>query len=401
MTNNNLQYVTVPIQTDPRELEEIAFARLQELIPGWEPADGDLLTIAIKTVAYIMAEARDVASVVPLAIFRYYGQTIAKVPPIEAISAQALTNWKFADTEGHQIPAYTPIVMTNPQGEKVGFQTLSEFNCPVGQNEVKNIPVAAIIPGIVGNSIKGPIEAAQNLPFVTTITFSASTPETYGGLDEESDIEYVNRLSALLTTLAPRAITAKDFSLLATNIENVHRALTISGYNFTTAKPGEEKTVGVVPLDVLGKGIEVAGTAITPEVAAKLKAYYEELRELGFIVTIGKPTYTKVDVKVVVHAREGTNKALLEQTIKEAIENYLKPENWGQIPGGGIPIWRNEPVVRQGSLASIINTNPGVAYTLLPEIAKTGSALENKDFTLPGVAPLPEPGTVTVTVEIP
>lgn len=394
MPSNNLEYITVPIKTNPTELETLAFERLKELIPGWEPADGDLTTIAIKTVCYIMAEARDVASVVPLAIFRYFGQTIAKVPPLEAVPANALTDWKFADSLGHVIPALTPLVMTNPQGEKVGFQVLSEFNVPVGINEVKSIPIGAIVPGENGNHITGTIEPAQNLPFVSAIVLNATTPETTGGSNEESDLEYLNRLSALLTTIAPRAITAKDFSLLATSIEGIHRCLAISGYNFETSKAGEEKTVGLVPIDITGKAVSAA-------IQKRLKEYMQEIREIGYIVTVGSPTVTKVDVKVKVHCREGTNKELAEKTIKEAIENYLKAETWGQLPGGGIPSWLNEPAVRQGSLAAIINGNPAVSYTLLPEICEHGKTLENKDFTLPGVAPLPEPGTITVEVEIP
>jgi hypothetical protein len=57
--------------------------------------------------------------------------------------------------------------------------------------------------------------------------------------------------------------------------------------------------------------------------------------------------------------------------------------------------------VRRGSLAAVANANPGVAYPELPEICEHGGALKAEDFVLPGFAPLPEAGTITVEVEIP
>ncbi len=392
MSNN--QYITVPIITNPDELAQVAYNRIAELVQGWEPSDGNFETILIEAIAVMMAEGRDIASMVPLAIFRYFGQTIMKILPNEATAAQALTDWKFADTKGYTVPAGTPIAISNAQGERFAFETLNEFSVAEGQSEVKGVQVIATIVGSESNKLKGLVEQAAGFPFVTTVSLNAATPETSGGADEESDTEYLNRLASELSLLAPRPITTKDYALIATNIEGIHRALAINGYNPENSTEGNERCVAVSPIDLNGNPVSSA-------VKAALKAYLEEIREVNFLPFVFDPTYTEVDVTITVHAIEGSSKVAVEAIVKKAIESFLSPANWGLVTTSGIPLWRNEPVVRQGSIAAVANQNIGVAYPLLPTIAVHAGVLESKDLVLPGKAPLPKPGTITVNVLIP
>lgn len=390
----NFEYVTVPIVTNPDELAQTAYDRIAELVEGWEPADGNFETIVIEAIATMMAEARDVASAVPLAIFRYFGQTVMKILPEESTPATALTDWKFIDNKGYTVPAGTPIAIQNAQGERFAFETVNEFSIAEGQTEVKGIQVTATVVGSESNSLKGLVEQAAGFAFVQSVSLNAATVETSGGTDEESDTEYLNRLAAELSLLSPRPITTKDYSLIATNIPGIHRALAINGYNPEAGTEGNERVVAVSPIDT-------NGNAVSSETLANLKKYLEEIREVNFLPFVFNPTYTEVDVSITVHAVEGSSKTAVEQLVKEAIKSFLSPANWGTVPTSGVPIWRNEPTVRQGSIAAVANQNIGVAYALLPTIAIHAGVLESKDLALPGHAPLPRPGTITVNVVIP
>jgi uncharacterized phage protein gp47/JayE len=66
-----------------------------------------------------------------------------------------------------------------------------------------------------------------------TVTLDAPTA---GGVDAESDADYLDRLHELLTLLAPRPILPNDFAVLARTVAGVGRATAIDLYNPTTGK---------------------------------------------------------------------------------------------------------------------------------------------------------------------
>ena len=78
------RYITFPITTDPEDLIQDAFQYMRTVIPGWEPAEGNLDVWMLEAVASLASELRDVASAVPAAIFRYYGNSLIALPPINS-----------------------------------------------------------------------------------------------------------------------------------------------------------------------------------------------------------------------------------------------------------------------------------------------------------------------------
>src|SRR5262245_22295104 len=112
-------YINIPIETDPDTIAQIGFDYMQEVVPGWDPSDGNLDVWILNAIARQAAEVRDVASDVPLSILRYIGFFIFGFNPIDATSASALTNWTMQDNAGYTILDGTNIGIRDANGELI------------------------------------------------------------------------------------------------------------------------------------------------------------------------------------------------------------------------------------------------------------------------------------------
>src|SRR4051794_39073024 len=82
-------YIYDPLDagSDPDFLQQEAFDYIQSQWPEWVPNEGNLETWVIAVCARMVAEARDVATDVPRAIFRYYGRSVLGILPIDPTHA--------------------------------------------------------------------------------------------------------------------------------------------------------------------------------------------------------------------------------------------------------------------------------------------------------------------------
>ena len=143
------------------------------------------------------------------------------------------------------------------------------------------------------------------------------------------------------------------------------------------------------------------GQACSPVVKSDVDALLQSQREVNFLVFVADPTYTQIDVNFTATSHPGY---IASAVAAEAIANvraYLSPQNWG-VPDYGDPSgarsWINDTTVRWLEVANVINNTDGIHYiTLGPQIAVHGGALATADVVMPGVAPLPTPGTITGT----
>lgn len=224
------EYIEFPIDTNPEVLAEDAFDYVQAHFPGWVPNDANLDTIMVEVGARLAAEARDVASIVPVDIFRYFGGLVG-VDPVEAVSASVLTTWTMIDNAGYTIPGGTQVGIRVTGDVLVPFATLVDVVIPPGSTVNSAVLVSAVEPGgehsQIG-AIAGPVELIDTLDFVLTITQNALTS---GGVDAEDEEEYLDRLRTRLQLLAPRPIIARDFAIMAEDIAGVDRAIALDGYN--------------------------------------------------------------------------------------------------------------------------------------------------------------------------
>lgn len=382
------EYIDPPITTEPDDLAEEAFAYLEDAIPGWLPAPGNLDTWLVEANAQLAGELMDVASAVPTSIFRYYGETVLGLPPNEAQSATGITTWTANDAAGYTIEAGTLVGIAAAGDDLVPFEVQSQTIIPPGATQAVGVIVVAVDPGTDANGLTAAPEIIDPLDWVASIVLTGSPAATTGGVDEESDADYLDRLSELLTLLAPRPILPNDFAVMARTVAGVGRATAIDLYN-----PGPPVATNVprcVTVVVVGDD----GNPVSATVKANVDALLQSEREVNFLVFVIDPTYTTIDVAFTFTVYPGYTPATVEAAAEAAVTDYLSPENFGRPPYGDDPgAWIADTKVRYLEVAEVINRVEGVWY--VATLTVNGGTV---DVALVGPGPLPRPGTVDGTV---
>lgn len=150
----------------------------------------------------------------------------------------------------------------------------------------------------------------------------------------------------------------------------------------------QDLVVSVYPIDDAGEPVSAgAKTSLAARYAGRVIVNTE--------VYIGDPTYTPVDVALTVAAGEGVSHSDLEDRVAAAIAGEgLNPATYGLPLLGVRTTWKNRPVVRQYEIAAIAQRVEGVDDVTSAVLLDGADA----DLTLPGAAPLPRAGTITITV---
>lgn len=374
-------YIGIPIETDPDVLTDEALDALAANVPGFVPKEAHLEVQTLEVAARMNAETRNLARDVPDTIFRYFGESLVNVLPIEPQAATALTTWTMIDLAGYTIDEGTVVAYRVAGDTLIPFATTETRVIPAGEDTALEIPIRALEPGELANGLGlAGLELVDSLAFVDSV---AATTVTSGGVDAETDEAFLGRLRDEMTLLTPRFVLAADAAVLARRVAGVHRALGIDNYDPVTETFDNEKMVTVA---VVGEDGLPLSLAIKDAVAA----YLETMREVNFIVNVVDPTYTVVDVDFTVVAQAGYDLGDLGDRARAAVSAYLSPATWaggGEIP----PVWRtNKNVVRYLEVAEILNRVDGVDY--VQDLTVNGAGV---DVVLAGVAPLPEVGAVT------
>ncbi|MCA1781990.1 MAG: baseplate J/gp47 family protein [Dermatophilaceae bacterium] len=380
-------YIDFPLVTDENELAVEALEFLTESIPGWVPREGHLEVWMIEVWARMLSENRIVAAQVPREIFRYFGQSLLGLMSNEAAAATALTQWTMIDSAGYTIPLGTVVGYRIAGDELVPFETVEDVVISPGSLTASDVLIQAVEEGSASSGL-GPtgLELVDALAFVDTVTSSAPSS---GGVDAEDEQSYLDRLTAELRLLTPRPILPQDFAVLARRVSQVARAVGIDLYDPDLGTWDNERTVSVAIIDADGQ-------ALDSTVKDEVKALLDAEREVNFVVHVIDPAYTTVDVVAEFTLMPGFEPSDTVANVELALSQYLSPASWA---GGDEtpPIWRAESgVVRYLEVASLINSVPGVDYLTVLTV-NTGTA----DVNLTGVAPLPQAGTIAVTVAAP
>lgn len=378
-------YIGVPIEADPDVLTDEALDTLMANVPGTMPKEHHLTTWLVEVCARMNAETRSVARDVPDDIFRHFGESLVNVLPVEAASASALTTWTMQDAAGYTIDEGTVVAYRVAGDRLVSFATTETRVVPPGSFTALEVPIRALEPGAAGNAL-GPagLELVDSLSYVTAV---AATGATSGGVDLETDAEYLGRLRDEMTLLTPRFVLASDAAVLARRIAGVHRALGIDNYNPADQTFNNEKMVAVAV-------VSEQGIALSAPVKAQVDTYLQSMREINFIVNVIDPTFTVINVTFQVVALPGYDLLDLEARCEAAVTSYLTPATWA---GGGEdpPTWRtNSNVVRYLEVAEVLNRVDGVNYVPQGQLTINGGTV---DVVLAGVAPLPSVGAVAGT----
>lgn len=377
-------YIEVPFEKDPDTLAAEAFDYLAANLPGWVPHEGHLESWLIEALTRLVAEAREVASRVPAAIFRYFGQSILDIPAIDATPATAQSTWTMIDAQGYTVEAGTLVAFRVAGDTLIPFRVRDTVVVAPGSvsTAVNEVTLEAVEPGTAANNLgAGPMELVDALAYVDSVV--ATNPA--GGVNGESDDAYLDRLAEELELLAPRPILPNDFAVLARRVPGVYRAQAINLYDPATGTFDNERMVTVAVVDE-------DGNALSQAIKDEVDAYLESRREVNFIIHVIDPAYVVVDVAFTVVALDGWDLNDVRDRAVAAVTETLDPGTWGggdQSP----PVWLNTAsTVRYLEVASLLDRVEGVDY--VQDLTLNGGTA---DVALAGVAALPQTGIIDGT----
>ena len=376
-------FIDYPIESDPRTLATQMLASFASR--GYALDAAGITEALIQTIAYRVSETRVVMADVARSIFTTYGETIVGIAPVAAARATVESTWTMTDMAGYTIPAGTLVYYPLTGDQRVAFELASNLVVEPGSTTATGVELQAVVEGTDANGLPA---ATLEGPGLTAVVSVATTATTAGGVDAETDAEYADRLSQRLRLLADVPILPDDFAVLAGEVDGVHRALAIDGYDPTGPSTGNERMVAVAVVDE-------NGAAVSAGVKTAVDADLEARREVNFVVHVIDPTAVPVTVVFTATAADGYDPVQVEAAAEAAVDAYLDPGTWA---GGGDspPVWRAERAIRYNALVALIEGVAGVASL---DTLTINGATSNLDLSSGGtvVAPLPNP-TVTGTV---
>jgi len=386
-----MAYIRYPVEVSPNEIAQSAYSYLKNNIPGWQPNTGNLDTIMLEAMSLEAAIVRELTGTVSDAIFRYFGASMMNIQPIEASFAQVDSTWVAADSVGHTIPTNTQVGIYDTLGQLQLFVTTTDVTIPPGSSSTASgaVPLEALAPGVAASNIGGPGATAQLIDVLEWMGTITLVGYTAGGVDAESDDDYLNRLVDQLSLLSTRPILPPDFEIWARSVAGVGRAMAIDNYNPNDSTYGNERMITVAVVDT-------AGNAVSGPTKTAVDNLLEAQREVNFVVWVIDPTYTQIDVTYNVIMLTGQDPTTIVATVNAALVSYLDPSVWGRDFSDS-PTWRNISKVYYLEIAQVINNVQGVDRINTMTIGIHGSAMGTTDVTLAGVAPLPRVGTITGT----
>lgn len=374
--------------TDPDALAEAAYDFMIEAIPGYTPDDNSLENWLILCLARIAATNADVAKQMPLAAFRWYGQTVIGLQPNDAVFAGTTITVTAVDDAGYTIPAGTNVGYQVTGDELVPFETVADVTIPPGSLSTPDgaVQIQALTAGAVGNGY--PPEQLVLIDALAWVNSITATGATTGGLDGETDEQYIQRLINDLQLSTPTPILASEFGAMARNVTGVFRALGVDNYNPADGTTDNERMVAVVVVDDMGQ-------TLSSDVKANVQAYLESLRELGFIVSVFDPNYTDVDVNFTFTPYPGYDSNTVLAAAIDAVTAYLNPATWGVDPTDLTGTsWIETSSVYRSAMMNVLMDVPGLRWVN----SLTVNGLTDDVVPLTGPAALPRSGTIAGAV---
>lgn len=261
-------YILEPLDTDNEIIFQDFVEFVQQYFPEWEASEGQLDVIIARYFSMQAAFVADMASRVERAIYRYFGASLAGVPPLPGSAATALVHFDIYDPSippvDRTLPGGTLVGLTDRDGDIQMFATLDEAVVPAGDATIE-LQTQAIELGAISNNISGTVVLIEQIDWISNANVVGVSS---GGSDPEEDDVYMERLTQNLGLMAPRPILAQDFAVMALNVPGVWRASVLDNFrpgNMEVQRLTSNYTGGTWTLNFLGKvtpAIPAAATAI-------------------------------------------------------------------------------------------------------------------------------------------
>jgi hypothetical protein len=343
-------YLGVPVEVDPDEIRRDSDEYMESAIPGFVAAPGSLTDHLQGGTARGAAYNGELLSAASIEVYLHSGWMVG-ISPIAASSATVDATITMGDDAGYTIAAGFLIQIEGVEAS-AAFTVQDETVIAPGDTTA-DVVLVAVEQGAHTSGLPGPATVAEatDLP----ITSIALDGVTTGGVDEESAIDFLDRLTAEKQLLTPRPILPEDFAVMARRIAGVARALALDGYDPGDDSIDNERMITVAVRDA-------AGAAVSSEIEDDVEALLEAERETNFVVHVIGPTATAIDVAVEFVVYPGSDPALVGPAVEAAIGAYLSPAAWGQPPNGDTDAWYQLDKVRFQEISTVVNNVQGVDH---------------------------------------
>lgn len=396
-----MDYLELPLTADATALSDVGKTYMTTGIPGWTARPGNVESILLEANGQIAAELVEQVAQVPPVIFAYFGDWLLGIALREATPATATVVFTFAAGATVTVPQGTILAAPNPDGSTYAFQTDAEVRSDATDFSTN---VTALEAGAAANGCAGDCALIDTVADVAAVTMTGSGAS--GGTDEETGDEYLDRLADALTILAPRPILPGDFATMALQYPGVGRAIAIDLYQPSTAEGGYGAPRDGTSHTPIARCTTVAvtaegGTAPTETLMRNVQAVLDAAREVNFYVYTIPPTYSPIHVKATVTRFPGYTNEQVQDAAEEMMSRWLDPNSWGSDDIGEQSGWTLQTKARIYEAVDYLNRAGGVNYVDSVQLSTNGTTWVSTDITLTGAAPLPQMGSVLITVNAP
>lgn len=242
--------------------------------PGYVPSAASIEYVIAQVFASWAADLAQQCSAGSMELFRQFGAQLLGLAYEQGTPALAILTITAVDSGGYTLPQGTQFTMTL-SGVLVAFASQASLTIPAGQTS-GTVTVAATQTGSVYNGAGAPVALVSQINWVSSVALLTAAS---GGVDQETDDVYVQRLAQTLSVLGVATATAGalatralDFAPAAgTDQQEVGRSVAIDGYSpssavftvsTTDASASLTVTAAPAPGVTAAPGASITGTGI-------------------------------------------------------------------------------------------------------------------------------------------
>lgn len=384
-------YILEPLDSDPELIFADFVDYVQSSFPDWNPSNGQLDVIIARFFAIQCAFTADMSSRVQRAIYRYFGASLANIPPLPGSPASMTASFVVSGDNlliAHVLPGGTIVGVQDDFGDMQMFALLNDMNVAIGQAN-PTAACQAIDLGEAGNNLSGTVQMIELVDWIDSATVVG---QSSGGTDPESDDLYIQRLTANLT-IPRRPALGPDFALVSTNVPGVWRTAVIDNYD-----PGPPIDTAAEDMIAISS-VDEAGIQISDAIRDNLLDYLQSLVRQNFVVNWMPVVNDSVQITVVATAVKGVEIDTTETAVENALKAYLDRSTYGSGPSSTQSRdWAVTPKLRYLELTTIVENTIGVDFVESLVFALNGGTQNVTDKNFTGVFTLPFPITVNATI---
>ncbi|UGL61915.1 baseplate J protein [Arthrobacter phage EastWest] len=345
-------------------------AHAQSLMPEWEPRQGNTEVILMQSLAIMLGPEimaiQMMGDQIIEGIMKLYGVTRSA-----GVAATSTATFNVTNSNPTQvIPAGSRLRLTvSSTGETVDFLTDEELQIITSESLTGTVGITADTTGETANGVAAgtPLSVVGSLPFVESVVLGV---DVANGAGEESDGSFFGRAASTLARQVSTLVQPEQFEYASLTREEIGRAKAFDNYD--PAAPATT-AYGHVTVAVA----DDAGAAVSAAVMTDVQNWLTAQSLASLLIHVIAPTYTTVNIATTVKADVGQSAADVQANVENALRDWLDPARWP---------W--ESSVSQYAMISVIGNAGGVK-----EVQSVPATI-----ALAGKAPLPNVGSITVTV---